>query len=155
QKRLVIANSRKSGTLTITPRADGTIATSLFVLQNGRGPRVEAVQRLAADGTLAADTATGQHTMGTSVDEKVTLTAGKATWKSNEEAGERDVTAPAMYVPMAAAPDVLGTLVRAALQHGGKIALLPAGEVRVANVADTIVSQNGVTTKRASATSKM
>jgi len=71
-KRVVISSARKSGTYVVTTGPDGTIKTSLFVLQNGRGPKVEATQRLAADGTLASFSATGQHEMSTKVAETFT-----------------------------------------------------------------------------------
>jgi imidazolonepropionase-like amidohydrolase len=144
-KRIVVSGSRKSGTFDITTQPDGTIATKLSVLQNGRGPRVDATLRLAADGTIGAYSATGQHTMGTKVAETFTRTGAVARWKSEEDAGERSIAGPTMYVPMASAPDVLGLIVRAALANGGKLALLPAGEARVAKVAEHAVTANGAT----------
>jgi imidazolonepropionase-like amidohydrolase len=144
-KRVVISSSRKSGTFSMTTAPDGTITTSLFVLQNGRGPRVEATYRLAADGTLASFSATGQHTMGTKVAETFTRTGELARWKSEEEAGDRTVKGPAMFVPMAAAPETIGTIVRAALRNGGTLPLLPAGEVRVAKLVEHSVGAGAAT----------
>jgi hypothetical protein len=139
-KRVVIYSTRKSGKSTMSTSADGTIRTSLFVLQNGRGPRVDATLRLAADGTIASLSATGRHEMGTKVAETFTLEDGRARWKSEEEQGERAVTGPAFFVPMAAMPEIYGFLVPAAIAHGGKIPLLPAGEARVEKVAEMQVS---------------
>jgi imidazolonepropionase-like amidohydrolase len=144
-KRIVIVNTRKSGTSTVSTSADGTIRTSLFVLQNGRGPRVDATLRLAPDGTIASLSATGQHEMGTKVAETFTLGDGRARWKSEEEQGERAVTGPAFFVPMATMPEIYGFLVPAAIAHGGTIALLPAGEARVEKVAEMAVSAGGQT----------
>ena len=146
-KRVVIASSRNSGTFTTTTQPDGTIKTSLFVLQNGRGPKVEATQRLAGDGTLASWSATGQHTMGTKVAETFTRAGGVAKWKSEEETGEQKVSGTAMFVPIASAPDMYGTIVRAALRNGGTLPLLPAGEAKVSKVAEHAVTANGVTKK--------
>lgn len=142
-RRVVIYSTRKSGTSTVSTSADGTIRTSLFVLQNGRGPRVEATLRLAPDGTIASLSATGQHEMGTKVDETFTLADGRARWKSEEEQGERAVSGPAFFVPIATMPEIDGFLVPAAIANGGKIALLPAGEARVEKVAEVQVSAGG------------
>ena len=144
-KRVVVSSARKSGTYVVTTGPDGTIKTSLFVLQNGRGPKVEATQRLAADGTLASFSATGQHEMGTKVAETFAREGDLVRWKSEEESGNRTVTGPAMFVPIAAAPDTKGLIVRAALANGGAIPLLPAGTARVAKAAEHSVTVKGET----------
>ena len=144
-KRVVIVSTRKSGTSTVTTSADGTIRTSLFILQNGRGPRVDSTLRLAADGTIASLSASGQHEMGTKVAEEFSLRDGRARWKSEEEQGERAVTGPAFFVPMATMPEIYGLLVPAAIANGGKMPLLPAGEARVEKVAEMSVSAGGQT----------
>jgi len=131
----------------MTTDPDGTIKTSLVIVQNGRGPKVEATQRLAGDGTLAGWSATGQHTMGTKVAETFTRAGGVAKWKSEEEAGEQKVSGSVMFVPIAAAPDIYGTIVRAALRNGGTLPLLPAGEAKVTKVAEHSVTANGATKK--------
>lgn len=144
-KRVVIVWTRKSGTSTTTTSADGTIRTSLFILQNGRGPRVDSTVRLAADGTIASLSASGQHEMGTKVAEEFSLRDGRARWKSEEEQGERAVTGPAFFVPMATMPEIYGLLVPAAIANGGRMPLLPAGEARVEKVAEMSVSAGGQT----------
>jgi hypothetical protein len=67
EKRVVIAaTTRPSGHLTTTVAGDGTIKLVYHVVQNGRGPHVEATVALAPDWTIASFQATGKH-----------LTAGK------------------------------------------------------------------------------
>ena len=56
---------------------------------------------MAADGTLLSFEATGHETMGTPIDEHFTMTGKHATWKSTAESGEKDVSGPAFYVPLA------------------------------------------------------
>jgi imidazolonepropionase-like amidohydrolase len=141
EKRVVISSKRASGTFVTTTAPDGTITTSLFVLENGRGPQVDATVKLAADGTIASLRATGQHTMGTKVDETFAIEGGRASWKSLEEQGE--AAAGAFFVPMSEIPAVDGWLVRAALAAGGTLKLLPAGEVEVETVGQLEVSANG------------
>jgi amidohydrolase family protein len=146
-KRLFVTHGRASGTFDVTTNADGTIATKLVIVQNGRGPKVDATERLASDGTLAAWSGAGQHEMGTKVAEVFTRTGDAARWKSEEEAGERTVAGTAMYVPLADAPDVPGLIVRAALRHGGTLPLLPGGEARVTKAIEYAASANGATAK--------
>jgi imidazolonepropionase-like amidohydrolase len=144
EKRIVVNQARTAGYFQTTTRPDGSIAAVYHVLENGRGPHVEAEIRLAADWTISSFRATGKHTMGTAVDETFTVTGTRAAWKSNEEQGEQELTAPAFFVPMAAMPiEVL--LVPAALKAGGKLAVLPGGEVTVAQAATLDVTVNGET----------
>ena len=138
-KRVVVVVGRPSGTVITTTLPDGAISVSVSVLQNGRGPKVDAKLRLGPDGTLAAFTATGQHTFGARVDEKLAREGATLRWKSEEELGSRAVTGPAFYVPMAAVP-VEGWLVQAALRAGGKLPLLPGGTAVVEKLGEQTVA---------------
>lgn len=133
-RRVVIAEGRPSGTLVTTTAPDGTITLAYDVVENGRGPHIDATLVLAADGTPTAWTATGHHTFGTKVEEHFTRTGAHATWKSIEEAGAADTTVPTFYVPVSEIP-VNQYLVSAARQAGGSLALFPGGQVTVREVA--------------------
>src|SRR5262245_61039832 len=65
---IISATTRPSGLLVTTTAPDGTITSRLSVLENGRGPKVDATIRIAADGTIASLAATGHHTFGAKVD---------------------------------------------------------------------------------------
>jgi imidazolonepropionase-like amidohydrolase len=114
------------------------------VLQNGRGPRVEARLRLAADGTIAQLAAAGTHEFGAPADEVLAREGDSLRWKSREEAGDRKLTGPAFYVPLSAVP-VEGLLVQAALKAGGRIALLPGGTAAVEKIGEVTLTANGET----------
>ncbi|MEO7733612.1 MAG: amidohydrolase family protein [Kofleriaceae bacterium] len=144
-KRTIVSLGRPSGTSTITTAPDGTITTVLDVLENGRGPHVDATITLAADGTIATLTAKGHHTFGATFDATFTRTASHARWKSTEETAERDTTGPAFYVPIAEIPEVHGWLINAALKNGGTLPLLPGGTARVEKTGDVTLTANGVT----------
>ncbi|MBA3460875.1 MAG: amidohydrolase family protein [Deltaproteobacteria bacterium] len=144
EKRIVVNQSRTAGYFETSTRSDGSIAAVYHVLENGRGPHVEAEIRLADDWTISSFRATGKHTMGTKVDETFSVTGTRAAWKSNEERGDQELEAPAFFIPMASMPiEVL--LVPAALKAGGKLAVLPGGEATVAQAATTNVTVNGET----------
>ncbi len=131
--------SRPSGTDVATTLPDGTVTFALDVLENGRGPHVDATLRLAPDGTLATFEAHGHHTMGTAIAETFARSGTAVHWKSHEESGERELTGSAFFLPMAPAPDVVGLLAQALLEAGGSLPLLPAGEAQITKATDTMV----------------
>jgi imidazolonepropionase-like amidohydrolase len=143
-KRNVVSFGRVVGSDVATIDPDGAIVVALDVLENGRGPHVDATIKLAPGGTIAAFDARGHHEMGTPVEESFARDAGHARWKSKEEAGERDGAASAFFVPMAEVPDTLGLLAQAALKAGGTIKLLPDGEAHIEKTAEmTLRGKNG------------
>ena len=138
-KRVVVSLSRKSGTSVTTVAPDGTITVTLDVLLNGRGPHTDATVHLAPDGTIGSLDAKGHHTMGTPVAEVFARQGDHATWKSHEEAGERDVKGPAFFVPIADVPDTYGWLVQALVKAGGTLPLLPGGDARLEKTGEATV----------------
>src|SRR5256885_6179402 len=83
--RSVVVLSRKAGTDVLRTAADGTMTMTVHVVENGRGPHVDATLRRAPDGTIASFEARGHHTMGTSIAETFTREGRRARWKSLEE----------------------------------------------------------------------
>ncbi len=143
EKRVVISEGRPSGTLTTATAADGTITIAYDVVENGRGPHTDATLVLGPDATPTAWTATGHHTLGTPVSERFSRTGAHATWKSLEETGAADATAPTFYVPIAEVP-IEPYIVPAALAAGGSLALFPGGTVTVREVARLTVAGHGL-----------
>ncbi len=139
-KRTVVSLSRPSGTDVTTTSADGTISIAFDVLENGRGPHVDATLRLAPDGTIASLSTKGHHMMGTPVLESFSVESGRARWKSPEETGEKQIVGKnAFFVPISDMPDALGLLAQAALKNNGSIGLLPEGEARIEKTGDATV----------------
>jgi hypothetical protein len=135
-KRTFVSWTRPSGSETVTRAPDGALTVVYDVLENGRGPHVEATIRLAPDGTIAALDAKGHHTYGAPIAERFAKEAGHARWQGNEEKGDRDVPASAFFLPMAPVPVVNGLLVEALLRAGGTLPLLPGGEARVEKIGE-------------------
>lgn len=136
---------RKSGTSVTTASHDGTMAVTLDVLENGRGPHTDATLHVAADGTIDSFDATGHHTMGTPVKESFSRTGVHAKWAGLEENGERDVAGPVFFYPFAELPDAVGLLVQALVKAGGTMPLLPAGEAHLEKTGEATVSAAGKT----------
>ncbi len=141
-KRTVVSLKRPSGTSVITRTGD-RITTVLHVLENGRGPHVEAQIDFAADGTIAALEAKGHHSFGAPFNARFSLEGGAAKWQSEEETGSQAVSAPAFFLPVAEIPELTGSLVQAALRHGGTLALLPGGTAKVEKTGELQIAANG------------
>lgn len=142
-KRVAVSMGRPSGTSVMRTDPDGTIHSLLHVVENGRGPHVEATFKLGADKTLASFDAKGHHTMGTQFTSTFRAENGRARWQSEEESGERELNGPAFYLPMAEVPELEGMIVQAALALGGALPMLPQGTVRVAKTGEVEISANG------------
>ena len=142
-KRNIVIQTRHAGTSIVTTAPDGTKTIVLDMVENGRGPHVDATVRLAADRTPESFTATGHHTFGAVVHETFTRKGDHATWKSEEESGERDVQGKAFFIPVSDSFEIGGWAVEAAIANGGKLALLPGGELRVEKLTDLTVTAKG------------
>jgi len=127
-------SGRKTGTFDIST-AGNDVHYVLKVLENGRGPEVDAAFHLAGDGTPDLFKASGHHTMGSQIAESFSRTGAKGTWASDEEHGSSDATGSTFYVWMADGPTD-PWLVPAALKNGGSIALWPGGQATVTKVAE-------------------
>ena len=142
-KRVVITLARKSGTSVTTVAPDGTVTVALDVLENGRGPHTDATLKLAQDGTIASLEAHGHHEMGTTMTLTFAREGDKASWKSKEENGSREVKGSAFYLPICELPDTLGWLAKALIDAGGSLPLLPAGTARIEKTVEATVQSSG------------
>ena len=138
-KRIVVSHGRNSGTYVETTAADGTLTITLDVLENGRGPHVDAKMKLADDGSIQSLEAKGHHSFGAKLDESFLREGSHVTWKSLEEQGERDLTGPAFFVPIAEIPGVYGQLTQALIKAKGTLPLLPGGTATLEKTIDTTV----------------
>jgi cytosine/adenosine deaminase-related metal-dependent hydrolase len=142
-KRVVVMQGRRSGSSISRALPDGALELAYEHFQNGRGPKVEARVRFAADGTVASFEANGKHTMGNVIEERFAIEGRRARWKSREEQGEKDLAGPAFYVPIAGFPEMTGALFTALRKNGGRMALLPEGEARLEQVATASARAGG------------
>ena len=134
-----LAGPTVGGSLVATVTAPGEVASHYAYLDNGRGPKLQAQWHAGPDGVPDRWKITGTTTFGSSANEVFRRTRQKAHWKTVGDAGTASlprggntaVPAPA-YLPLVYTPDYLAALVRAALRHGNRLDLLPAGELRVA-----------------------
>ena len=71
---------------------------------------------------------------------RLQLQGAHAEWHATEESGVGELERPAFYVPLSETPEVEGWIVQAALDNGGSMPLLPAGEARVERVAEVTLA---------------
>src|SRR5512140_1412375 len=108
----------------------------------GRGPKTYSTLVLK-DGLPVRAEIEGNDYMKDPVRETFSVAGGSASWKSKAEQGTRKLEAPAFYASMYGSPAEIAVLARAALDRGGRIALLPAGEARVEKLFDRTAEANG------------
>jgi imidazolonepropionase-like amidohydrolase len=137
----------QAGQQAVWAASDGTLHIFFQFNDRGRGPKTTSIVKLDSNGVPVSETVKGNDYLKSPVDEAFTNTGGIAQWKNTAEKGEKKVSAPAYYAPLNGAPSEFGLLARAALQNGGKIALLPEGEARVQRVSDVEVA-SGAQKKR-------
>jgi imidazolonepropionase-like amidohydrolase len=107
----------------------------------GRGPKTYSTVSLQ-DGVPVSEQIEGNDYMKDAVNETFSLKDGTASWKSKAEQGSRKLQGPAFYVSMYGPPLDFALLARAALDRGGRIALLPDGEARISKVRE-VAAQTG------------
>jgi imidazolonepropionase-like amidohydrolase len=120
--------------------ADGTLHARFQFNDRGRGPTLRMRYVLDAAGVPTAFEATGNDYFKAPVDERFSLTEGRAAWASAEERGEAADAGAKFFAPFNAGLEAGALLVMAAERAGGRIGVLPGGEVRALEIASREVS---------------
>lgn len=136
---MLLAGNR-AGQEVLVRDAAGTEHTRFEYNDRGRGPKLDQRITLDSAGLPTAVVITGNDYLKVPVEERFSLSAGTATWNSAAEHG----SAPAgsgFYLPLNSSPGTLALLARAALRApGNRLALLPAGEVRLTRIGSRTVT---------------
>jgi len=141
----VLTAGNKAGTQVVIRETTAASRTLFEFNDRGRGPKVQSLVTLGPAGIPAAVTITGNDYFKSPVDERFSITAGRAEWSSSAERGSAPAGA-GFYVPLNAPPDHLATLARALLAAPGRrLPLLPAGEARIEPVGDRTVQHGSGT----------
>ena len=115
---------------------DGGIRVHYEYTDRGRGPKLDATYRLAADGTPVAITLSGNDYLKGAVDETFTRDAAKAVWKNASEDETREVSAAGYFLGLNTVPEDGVLLARALLAAPGqRLPILPAGEAQLRTLA--------------------
>jgi hypothetical protein len=136
-----VAQDRPSGTAELSIQPDGHRLFELSVVENGRGPVLSGTLRYRPDGILAAAQVFGRDDLFQDARESFELDGPRASWRNRAEQGERVLSGPAYYDTLAEVPEVLAGMVRALLRHGGRLPVLPAGDVRLEPLGERAVAR--------------
>ena len=123
--------------------SDGTLHIFYQFNDRGRGPKLNSVLKVDANGIPVSESIAGNDYLKSPVNETYSVAGGAARWRSDAEHGEKKLASAAYYFPLNAAPAETGLLAQAALRSGGKVALLPAGEARVERAAELDIEASG------------
>ena len=132
-----------AGQQAVWTASDGTLHIFFQFNDRGRGPKTTSILKLDANGIPVSETVTGNDYLKSPVNENYSLESGTARWKNTAEQGEKKVSGPAFYSALNGAPSEIALLARTALENGGKINLLPEGEVRVERMTELDVEAAG------------
>src|SRR5271156_1434293 len=132
-----------AGQQAVWTASDGTLHIFFQFNDRGRGPKTTSILKLDANGIPVSETMTGNDYLNSPVNENYSLEAGTARWKNTAEQGEKKVAGPAVYLALNGGPSEIALLAHAALQNGGKIALLPEGEARIQRMTELDVEAAG------------
>lgn len=139
---IISENGKQVGEQVVERADDGNTNVRFIYKDNGRGPELTEKIRYAPDGTMASYAVKGNSTFGAVVDEHFEVANGKAVWKSTTEQGTRDVTGPAMYVPLNSSFETASAAIAAlAATPDNKLALLPSGTLTHRKLAEAVVTR--------------
>jgi hypothetical protein len=144
ERDTVLTLGKPSGEQTLTRKGDEFVSTFKFN-DRGRGPDQTARWKLDAHGMPSEVRITGKSYLKTPVDERFALDpTGHASWKNENEQGERDHAGGAFYLPASAPPAFFAVLVDAlAKAPEQRLPLLPAGEARLVKIGEREVTGAG------------
>lgn len=121
-----------AGSQTVTSPDPRAAQAEFSFNDRGRGDHIVAHWKLDAAAIPIEYSGSGNDYMKATVSESFRLVAGKASWHSRAEHGEKSVSGEAFYVPANAPPEFIGVLARALLKSPShRLALLPAGEAQI------------------------
>ena len=130
-----LGNLRPVGSTTYQVGPDGEHVLTSQTSDRGRGENLTARLRLDGAGIPVREHLTGYDYWKNPVDESVEIAAGKASWNSGAERGEKKISRPAFYVARTSNKLEFGLLAMALLgspRH--TLPLLPEGEARIERV---------------------
>jgi imidazolonepropionase-like amidohydrolase len=125
---------KPAGQMATWTTPDGKLHVFFQFNDRGRGPKTYSTISLDQGGVLTGEETEGNDYFKAAVRETFAIQGGVASWKNKAEDGSRKLESPAFYASMFGAPIDTALLAKAALERGGTLPLLPAGEARVTRV---------------------
>jgi hypothetical protein len=139
----VLSSGNLAGNQAVWKSAGGRRHVLFQYNDRGRGPRIETVTTLGADGIPMSTENTGHDYLKGKVEERFSIKGGVARWKNKAESGERPVKGAVFFPSFYGPPDEFALLAKALLRAGGTLPLLPEGEARIEKVREVTLTANG------------
>jgi len=144
----IISNGEKVGAI-VAVSEGARVSVDYRVDNNGRGPKHREEIVLGADAIPTRWQVAGASLMGAAVDERFDWAAGRATWTSQADKGERAAATAPLYIVNDDSPYALGVYARAALKtKDRKLDVLPAGRISLSRLREMAVGSAPVTVYR-------
>ncbi len=138
---LVIIAGRTAGEQVLRQPGSGRIEASFEFNDRGRGPKTMSRIEVGDGGVPTRVEVTGNDYYKNTISETFSVENGVARWKNESERGEAPAVERRFYVSLNGAPVESGLLARALLAAPGqRLALLPAGEVRIRTIGPLEIS---------------
>jgi cytosine/adenosine deaminase-related metal-dependent hydrolase len=149
EKSKILMMGNTAGFSESTYADDGTLRNHYEYNDRGRGPKLDSVYKVGADGIPTAVEIRGNDYMKGAVDETFTRSGDEANWKNSAENEKRNGTAGTFYLSLDGAPEEYVLLMRALIKAPNQtLKLLPDGEARVEKLA-TVKAKGKAGTKNA------
>ena len=146
---LVITAGRTAGEQVVRQIGGGRIEATFEFNDRGRGPKTLSRIDVGDGGVPTRVEVTGNDYYKNTVSETFSVENGIARWKNESEVGEAPAVDRRFYVSLNGPPVEAGLLARALLAAPeNRLALMPAGEVRIRTIGPREISADGVKRER-------
>ncbi len=138
-----LTNGERVGTMVVATTGH-RVTVDWSVDDNGRGSKFKEAVELGADGFPRVWAITGTAWYGAPVKESFEVHGTTASWKSLDDSGSAQTKRPMLYLPNNSSLWNLGLSLRLLLAApGGRLSVLPAGELRAERVREVRVGREG------------
>lgn len=140
---ILLDNGTVAGEQIVERIGQDTIKVHFDFKENGRGPTLDEVIKLAPDQTMLEYQVTGTSEMGGAVDERFTRKGNLAEWSSKSERGNKRVRGKAFYLPLDSSWEVNSLMISAMSNaRPSNLPLLPEGTLVQQRLDEVVVTHN-------------
>jgi hypothetical protein len=148
QRSVILMLGKPAGEMVRSVEADGSLHVHYEFNDRGRGPKLDSVYRVGADGGVTEARTQGVNYFKGKVDEAYTRDGDQARWKNSSEDETRQLHGPAFYSSMDGPPEEVAMLARALLAAPNhSLPMLPVGEAKIEKVKTQSVRSKAGTAK--------
>lgn len=141
---ILLENGTVAGEQVVERVGQDTIKVHFDFKENGRGPTLDEVIKLAPDQTMLEYRVTGTSEMGGSVDERFSRKGNLTEWSSKSERGNKRVNGRAFYLPLDSSWEVNSLMISAlSNSRNNSLPLLPEGTLTQQRLDEVVVTHQG------------